>query len=488
MLEMDKRSNKLKRYVKMYTVIVMLSICLCMTQTVTINPDTAALTCKILDIPLVAQETRMWCWAASGEMITAYYGSSIAQHKQVNNRFRRNDCGNTPRPRHCIRGGWPEFEKYGFNRPEHRYGALSWQELVRQIDAGKPVGFSWEWKACKKCKSNGSHYMVARGYIIYKQTRLVVVNDPWPASPVKPDGGSVLVMTYRDYNEFYPRYCHSYTHYNITKKGEPIQGIQKQLNTLTGNQANPAGTAETAAAEDVETAQQQNPDPIELINALPKTILREMGFPPLMNPGKIKLGKPLAVYIGRSRLLKFLQPDIETAALPQHANEAHYPVLVDNEPVTSVTMRKRDGHWVFAQIGDKKALAAVKARKETPLPKGDTPDFFMVDIQAMDLSFLGYFSGNSLYLVPILYDPDLSFPLFQPVPADVVLMELEYLAEQMIAETDGTMPGNRFNKNMAGMAEALADVGCGKKELAIRGLNDAVNILNRVLTQIENQS
>ena len=65
-------------------------------------------------VTLKAQETNMWCWAASGEMVMDFLGTNVTQCDQANKRFGRNDCCNTPTPNACINGGWPEFDKYGF--------------------------------------------------------------------------------------------------------------------------------------------------------------------------------------------------------------------------------------------------------------------------------------------------------------------------------------------------------------------------------------
>src|SRR5262245_62037888 len=68
-----------------------------------------------LDVPLTAQETSMWCWAASGKMAMDYLGASTTQCDQANQWLGRSDCCDTvPPPTECVRGGWPAYERYGF--------------------------------------------------------------------------------------------------------------------------------------------------------------------------------------------------------------------------------------------------------------------------------------------------------------------------------------------------------------------------------------
>lgn len=180
--------------------------------------ETGQMVLKILQVPLFAQQTPNWCWAASGEMIMDYLGREVPQCLQVGNILAESsgsgscDCCQKPRPGNCIdQRGWPDYDQYEFyfsGKP----GGLSWEELIDQIDSNKPVGFSWKWE------DSGSHYMVARGYIILNDIRMVVMNDPIPWSECKCKGGSVKIISYRDYVEFPYRYTHWYDDYNITKK------------------------------------------------------------------------------------------------------------------------------------------------------------------------------------------------------------------------------------------------------------------------------
>jgi hypothetical protein len=167
---------------------------------------------KLLDVPLAPQETELWCWAASGEMIMKALGKNVSQGEQVNIKLNRNDCLLVPTPGDCVTGGWPEYEKYGLSICP-RYGGLTCRELAEEIANKRPVGFSWSWKDSKS-KASG-HYMVARGYIIIDDIMLVVVNDPAPVNK-----GTIKIMTYSDYVAFEPVYTHWFDHYKIMGIGK----------------------------------------------------------------------------------------------------------------------------------------------------------------------------------------------------------------------------------------------------------------------------
>jgi len=450
-----------------------------------IEPGEMTIKYRILEVPLFAQETRKWCWAASGEMIMNYYGAEVPQYEQANKRFKRSDCGSKAKPWKCIEGGWPQFTRYGLNCALPKKGPLSWPELQKQIRANQPVGFSWEWK------SYGSHYMVARGYIIINNTRLVVVNDPMPANSDKYKGGTVSIMTYDDYVQFSPSYKHLFTQYDITlTNDEKRKTPGKERRYISGGDListpvhleNKGNTQPGAAAK----------EGLELLKALPWLIQKELGFESKTLVEKSKLGKKSFYTLGRGA-----GRWQDTGEIPGDVLEIHYPVEVETELVTSITIRKREGKWKFAVINDSHALSAVKTLNEMIAPR-ETPSYFMVQIQSMNLSFLAYFLEQEeeemgedriiLYLVPTHEDPDLHFPLYIPVPAAEVFGELKYLLEQMVEERGGEALKNQFTGDWNKMDEALEDLESGEKTRALSGVQQLVEIINNVFGKLEGQN
>jgi len=164
-----------------------------------------------LYVPIYPQETGMWCWAASGEMVMHYLGKDVDQCTQANNRFGRTDCCNIdlcPSPTEptcnvtgghpCACGGWPEFDKYGFNFKTTTNAALSWNTLKNQI-AKRPFCVTWAWPG------GGGHMMVARAYMTKNGKNYVGINDPWP-----PCTGDFYWVTY----DFYDAQPGHHTHWN----------------------------------------------------------------------------------------------------------------------------------------------------------------------------------------------------------------------------------------------------------------------------------
>lgn len=152
-----------------------------------------------LPVTLHSQETSMWCWAASGQMVMDYLGNNVAQCTQANNRFNRTDCpcnqcgANPVQNPPCVIGGWPEFGDYGFTFQRTSDNALSWTELTEELSRGPrcgrtPVAFSWHWNG------GGGHMMVVTGYLNLLGQRFVVIHDPWG-----PCTGDTRVITYAAY-------------------------------------------------------------------------------------------------------------------------------------------------------------------------------------------------------------------------------------------------------------------------------------------------
>jgi hypothetical protein len=178
-----------------------------------------------LVVTLHPQETSMWCWAASGQMVMDYLGHNVSQCVQANNRFGRNDCCTidlcppptetacpTPGWHPCACGGWPEFGKYNFSFNRTTSAALSWEDLKKQISSGsnceeKPFCFTWKWNG------GGGHVMVAIGYTTIDGVNFVEINDPW-----SPCVGDHRFITYNAYVSG-PTYTHWDDFYDITYQG-----------------------------------------------------------------------------------------------------------------------------------------------------------------------------------------------------------------------------------------------------------------------------
>lgn len=174
-----------------------------------------------LNVPLNAQETPVWCWNASGQMIMNFLGASppISQCKSATLYIGgQPDCCSQPRPAKCITTGWPVFTSYGFSFRQTRDSALSFTDLTTQIACNKaPVAFTWHWIV--NGRDSGGHIMVARGFLTEGGREFVNVNNPWPPpqyDPKNPNGGDQGFILYEDYVSG-PDHRHWVDFYDISK-------------------------------------------------------------------------------------------------------------------------------------------------------------------------------------------------------------------------------------------------------------------------------
>jgi Papain-like cysteine protease AvrRpt2 len=165
-----------------------------------------------LAVTLRPQQTDMWCWAGSGQMVMEFLGVSVPQCTQANNEFGRADCCNSPTPGACVEGGWPEFDKYGFTFKRTSDAALTWDQVRAQtsdaaVCSRRPFAFSWHWPG------GGGHMMVAIGYQTVGNVNYVEINDPWA-----PNVGDHRFITY----DFYVASAGDHTHwddfYDVARK------------------------------------------------------------------------------------------------------------------------------------------------------------------------------------------------------------------------------------------------------------------------------
>ena len=173
---------------------------------------------RILNVQQSGQETDVWCWAASGQMIMRFLGKNVTQCTQAGNRNQVNNCCNavTGCPTDndpwgtggCVYTGVPEFSKYGFATNQTANGtALSWNQLKAEIDNNRPITFGWYWV------NGGGHMMIATGYYEYTTgEKFVYIIDPLPVCE-----GTAKWVTYGEYVSSPNEHNHAYDIYNIKR-------------------------------------------------------------------------------------------------------------------------------------------------------------------------------------------------------------------------------------------------------------------------------
>ena len=184
---------------------------------------------RTLPVKLVGQQTNSWCWATTLQMSVALSATIAPQCAQANARFGRNDCCNSPTPASCIQGGWPDYARVNHNSMTTAWGtALTFAQIRAEIDAGRPVNFSWGWTG------GGGHIMVAGGYKVDSLgNQWVWKNDPWPVGT-----GASSYISYAEYVSAAGDHEHWQDYYAISRRGlncAPAVGSKVAFKADTGN-------------------------------------------------------------------------------------------------------------------------------------------------------------------------------------------------------------------------------------------------------------
>ncbi|NIM13203.1 MAG: hypothetical protein GTO45_13885 [Candidatus Aminicenantes bacterium] len=203
-----------------------------------------------------------------------------------------------------------------------------------------------------------------------------------------------------------------------------------------------------------DTRQKAAQESLDLLKQLPPPVLEKLGFETRQMINESSLGKPLQAYIIWLGSLKEFKQGDDPGGMLKDVDEFNYPVYACEMPISSVTIRKRKEKWAFAAIGGREILSAENARLKhsasNPIPP---PSYFMVQIQAMSLTFLGYDSEGKMYLIPTHEHPDLeNYEPYKPVLAEEVFIELKRFIEKY--------------ENLPALSSSSPLLTVGKEELA----------------------
>jgi len=325
-----------------------------------------------LNVTLFPQLTDQWCWAASGQMVMDYEGTSVSQCAQANQKFGMSDCCNSPTPSACVKPGFPQFQHWGFNSQQTASGtALTLAQLTSQFDLAQPVAYTWRWT------SGGGHMMVARG--VDTGTNMVYINNPAP-----PNQGDTKWITYARYVSQSGVYTHGVDCYDITKASSP-----------TGA-SSPPGSGPDPMTEDPASAPGGHDDPYgaaeEGLRLLPRLATDDLA-PELRggSPAELRLSPPFRVrYVFRDPLAE-REPGDDPLGLLEEVNELLYPVLRGGEVAAAVRVVEDEGAWVLKSVGEPNLARDLERVRADDSAASNTPpsDYLMVDVPSLYQVFVG---------------------------------------------------------------------------------------------------
>ena len=160
---------------------------------------------------------------------------------------------------------------------------------------------------------------------------------------------------------------------------------------------------------------------------------KRVGFDSVAQVEQATLGQPLDVYFVRlDRLREWNGQDPDALVLQSKSEETVYPVFVDQQMKSSVSIFK-DASAVYrpATFGD-----AEIARSLAHYGRGQGD--FIVRVPALAMYFIGRKVANQVELTPVRADSRLpDFPPGKPVPSVQILRQLAPLAKSLEDDLPG---------------------------------------------------
>jgi hypothetical protein len=155
--------------------------------------------------------------------------------------------------------------------------------------------------------------------------------------------------------------------------------------------------------------------------------LKALGLDQPADATRTELGTPSKDYFVRLDKLKNYKGGDDPEKLLSDTGRVHYPVVLDNEIRSTITIAQYEGEWKVASIGapnrsEKRSIALKESASRLNKP-GE--DHFTVRVPALNVEFEAVFdSSNRLQLTPILDFPEWGLKAGVPEPASDVFLRL----------------------------------------------------------------
>jgi hypothetical protein len=147
-----------------------------------------------------------------------------------------------------------------------------------------------------------------------------------------------------------------------------------------------------------------------------------LGFSSVEQAARAQLSDPMRVFSVRLDSLTGYKGEANAFGLLQDAHKLIYPVSVDQQVVSSLSVMERGDGWRATDFGNSALTRALVAHKQSP---GD----FVVWVPALKIYFSARGTGEALTLTPIMDDPRFDFQAGQGIPASRVFAVLQRSAE-----------------------------------------------------------
>lgn len=151
---------------------------------------------------------------------------------------------------------------------------------------------------------------------------------------------------------------------------------------------------------------------------------KAMGFDSVEEVKQARLGQPLQVFNMPLDKLKGYQPGGDPNTLLAKSSETIYPVTVNEQVKSSVTIVQNEAGFAPSSFGNAAIVRSLAQYRQAQAAEGD----FVVRVPALNMYFLARRVENKLMLVPIVDDPRLKLRPGEAVDAEQALQQLVVIA------------------------------------------------------------
>jgi hypothetical protein len=386
----------LRRFANNLYIVGILMVLTCSTSRA-LPPPLHLSTGATLNVPLYGQQTNVWCWDASSLMVIKYFRplSPLKQCDLANQATNVNNCCNNPFPTICVHTGWQMLSNNGFVFSDSS-SALSWDDLRKQIDSGRPVLYAWGWNG------GGGHMMVATGYYNLLNQNFVEINNPWPPASSGGSGGAKESYTYAAWVGG-PGYDHVFWHdwYNVADKTKIVVRPRPFpiFATIPIIPIGPGPVEQSARVPDLIINQAMRT--LQAITKATSDIqLQTLGT---RSAQGARLGTPVREYsVGLSSLQAF-KAGMDPSRIVGGGNEFFFPVFIGVQAQSGIRIVRVGSEAKTESVGGAAIARQLAAMTGTKLSASSTVAIDAVRIPALGLYFLARGNGASLQLAS-LYD------------------------------------------------------------------------------------
>lgn len=124
---------------------------------------------------------------------------------------------------------------------------------------------------------------------------------------------------------------------------------------------------------------------------------KEMGFESMAELDRMTPGVPMQVYMVPLDKLQGYQSGMAPEPLLVDTRHTLYPILVDSQTRSSVTMSEVGGSWKTVAFGSPKWIRALSAARASVASSAGIPaaSIFLIEVPALNLYMLGYRAGST---------------------------------------------------------------------------------------------